>query len=136
MPQVDEMAEAMYAMRVSLEEGGCPLVFFMAPPADTKHTWLDRARRLDVLNTRMDLHFVCRVFFDDLREALSQGLHVQPNPMMSSEFSLPLEVKNPRVSVAIVRVLGRLRIHTYVILVVAHCLSYVRPEQQANHAEP
>ena len=96
------MAEALDVMRVTLERDGCPLVFFMAPPADTKHTWLDRARRLDVLNKRMDLHFVCRVFFEDLRSALSQGSHVEPSPMITSEFSLPIAVKMPRVRAAVV----------------------------------
>lgn len=107
------MAEAMDAMRVTLERGSCPRVFFMAPPANTRHTWLDRARRLDVLNRRMDLHFVCRVFFDDLRNALSQGSQVQLHPMISSEFSLPIAVMRPRVSVAVLRKPWSL---TYVIL--------------------
>lgn len=100
----------MDAVRVRLESGGCPLVFFLAPPAGTKSTWLDRARRLNVLNKPMDLHFVCRAFFDDLRDALSRGSHVQPNPMMSSEFSLPIAVEKPRVSVErFAEVSGRLR---------------------------
>lgn len=122
----------MDAVRVRRESGGCPLVFFLAPPADAKHTWLDKAKRLGVLHRPMDLHFVCRVFFDDLRNALSRASHVPPNPMMSSEFSLPIPVEKPRVSVErFAEVSGRF-VRGYLS---RFCSSRVSPVQQTNRAE-
>lgn len=95
----------MDAMRVSHEKDVCPRVFFLAPPTATKGTWLDKARRISVLNKRMDLHFMCRMFLADLTTALSRGSNVNtaPDPVTCSEFSLPIEVTLPRVSVAVVR---------------------------------
>ena len=57
------------------------------------------------MNKRMDLHFMCRMFLADLTTALSRGSNVNtaPDPVTCSEFSLPIEVTLPRVSVAVVR---------------------------------
>ena len=88
-------------MRISQAEGECPRGFFLVP-ADKK-TWslAKRADCLSLYESDVQLFFVCRMFFEELKAAAAMSKAKRDDLIKrrssEPEFSEPIMLKLPRV---------------------------------------
>ena len=85
-------------MRKRQGRDACSRVFFIVPADKTKLSRIERAMSFNLFTKNMQLFFVCRMFFEDLRKSLSSTRSTD----ITCEYSVPLDNKQPRVSLLFV----------------------------------
>ena len=97
--QVGEILDEIAAMRMEEESSKCPQCFFFLPADTSDWSTLQKADCFSIFTKNMQLFFVCRMFFEELRVAAdrAEAARGTVTGTNSSEISDPIALQMPRV---------------------------------------
>ncbi|CAN0440960.1 unnamed protein product [Ascophyllum nodosum] len=93
--QIAQVCREADAVRKWQGRDVCPRVFFVVPADKTKLSRIERATKFNLFTKNMQLYFVCRMFFEDLRKAIPPLSSTRPTDI-TWEYSVPIDIKQPR----------------------------------------
>ena len=108
VPQIDQVLAELNEVRNCEANRRCPRGFFLVPA--NKEDW-SLAKKVDsffeAFTRSVDLFFVCRMFFEDLKDCRTEEeandlLARRSSPNFEHEFAEPLTLELPKVTYVVV----------------------------------
>ena len=104
LPQVDDVLVQLDAVRIHQANNKCPRGFFLVPADKTKWSWTKQADCFSLYTKNVQLFFVCRMFFEELKAAATTSkadasalIAHHSEVQFDHEFSEPIPLELPRV---------------------------------------
>lgn len=102
--QIDDVWKELDAVRTDQAHTKCPRAFFLVPTDKSGWSWTERADCFSLYTRNVQLFFMCRMFFEELKAATANSkakrsvLTVRPSTVqLEHEVSEPIPLELPRV---------------------------------------
>ena len=133
-PQIDDLLADLNAVRIHQAEGRCPRGFFLVPTNKETWSWTKRADCFSLYTRNVQLFFVCRMFFEELKTAAAMS-DAERNALIArrseiqyqQEFSEPIPLELPKVR-------RRQSLPDYFVTIVLHIFACVLRAQIVQRA--